>query len=123
MCIKGYTRMNIVTWREESFEFNGQTVVALLRPLKRKHMLTLQPYLSKGKDVDMKDALEAMGEYGDIFTECVKDISGITIDGEAVTPDQLPDETALNPLAWQVVIKLISMSQLKEDDAKNSGGE
>ena len=57
-----------------------------------------------------------------VFTDHVKDITGITINGKAVDVNALCDETCLAYLCMDIVGELGKRSQLNEGEAKNSKG-
>lgn len=124
----------IIKWEKYETEFNGEVVTMNLRPLKRPAMLLLMPYITEAtvrepKSADdmndsdiigvVMDSYKVQGLVGDIFPEHMKDLKGITVNGEPVTPEMFQEEIILNPLVVDIMTKLMNISQLSKEDQKN----
>jgi len=55
----------------------------------------------------------------EIFENHVKNIKGLSIDGQPVTPSQIATEGCLVNLAVDIINQLVSISQLTAQEAKN----
>jgi uncharacterized protein YkuJ len=101
-------------WRREEFEVNGELVDMEMRPLKKGAVFELMAVRQGAAESDV-DAV-----YIKIFDEHVRDIRNLTIDGEAVTNEDIVNEALLMPLCTAMMTRLDSMSVLSKADEKNS---
>jgi hypothetical protein len=111
----------ILDWQEKEFDFKGSKITAELRPLKRRAMMALLPFM-QGGEITNQRALEMQGLAEKIFPDHVRNISGIRINGQPITVEQLNDEMALFSLSTDIIKVLALMSSLQKEDEKNSAG-
>ncbi len=123
-------------WREVSFEFNGDMISMQMRPLKVGEMAILTPLIAevtslvKPKEeltsVDiMKQAassfkIQAAAES--VLKDSVKDIKGFTINGEQPTLEKVCGEAMFITIVGDMIREIFNLSQLKQEDEKNSDG-
>lgn len=57
-----------------------------------------------------------------IFPEHVRNFQGVTVNGEPPTPEQLSEEVIFMGITIEIMMHLITISNLGEGDLKNSSG-
>jgi hypothetical protein len=133
----------IIGWQKFETDFQGQKVSMEVRPLKRWAWFVLQPIFqkmpSKNKDETTEAYLERltsddMGRLtqgsadlqdasAKIFKDHVRNIEGITVNGEPVSFDVMAEEVVFMRLSIEICNKLMEISNIKDGEEKNSGGQ
>jgi len=115
----------LIGWQPYETIFNGSPIKMELRPLRRKAMMLLAPFMELGKETGVKlivDTFELQGIAAQIFPEHVKDIRGITVNGKSIAWEDLTEEAVFCQLVGDIIGQLAVISSLKDSEAKNSGG-
>lgn len=133
----------IIDWEEYETDFKGHEVKMQLRPLKRWASLLLTPIFKVSREAYLenkrkKDNAEVEPEKVTeedinfafnvqeiaikVFPDHVRDVTGITVNKQAITVPILCEESAFGPLCIDIVGELAKRSQLTEPEAKNSKG-
>ena len=115
----------LIGWQKYETTWQGEKVSMEVRPLRRKAMMLLAPYMMISEEKGVKlivDTFELQGLAAQIFPEHVKDIQGITVNGKPVTWEDLAEEAVFCHLVGDIIGQLALISSLKESEAKNSGG-
>lgn len=117
----------LIGWRKFTTEFYDEEISMELLPLKIEGMLKILPLLTEVgavKDGDFlkfaEHSLKIQAAVKGFLPEHVKNIDGITVNGESITPDQLIDESAFCRLVMAVVNELVMRSTITKDESKNS---
>jgi len=124
----------IIGWQKFETKFQGEKITMEVRPFRRKSMMVVLPYLSK-RTPDIKDNMtdeeagkladvgfELQGLAADLLPDSVRNISGITINANPITFDDLAEEPIFLPLVLAIISKIASISTLDQASVKNSGG-
>lgn len=132
----------LIGWQQYKTQFNGAQVTMELRPLTRGAYMAVAPLLEdpnpKKKDESMADYMarltpeekRRMNTDGyklqemirQVGPEHVRNITGLTVNGQPPTFDQLADEVVLSWLVIDIMTRLAVISTLPDVDAKNSDG-
>jgi len=106
----------IIDWEVFQTTFKGEEITMELLPLETKTLLNL------GAVASSSDPSKTMDLIGDIFPGHVRNVKGLTISGETPTPEQFATISKLYPLTTTILTQLGMISQLTEEDVKNSNG-
>jgi len=142
--------LNISTWEDFETTLQGHKIDMELRKLERGAMVAVLPAIQRAtekmdlsspgkkkpskkkdvKEVSAKEIIEYMDVVLDnsdiqdvgaeIFKSHVRNIKGISIDGQPVTPEQLGTESCLVNLAVDIINQLVAISQITKAEVKNS---
>ena len=132
----------VIDWRKYETEFMGEPVSMELRPLKRWAWFELAPLLEnhnpKKEDETAQEYIARLTEderkkmshdseklqelSAKIFPEHVKNIQGITVNGEVPTWEQISEEIIFLNLCVDICGQLAEVSTLTKTDEKNSEG-
>jgi len=102
-----------------------------VRTLKRAAFLVLAGYselfqriseaIETGTPIDVTgDVLDMLGKFEPYAAEHVRNIEGITADGQPLTPEIVFQEGTFYPLAMTIIGQLLSVSSLTRAQEKNS---
>lgn len=120
------------TIKADPLEFNGETVNATLRRIKRKDFMRVLPFLQQvaalretGVKDDSGEAIALTGKLLDELSEAlpgyVVEFSGLVDDeGAAVTLETVLEEAYFLPVAMHLAMQLVSTSAISEDQSGNS---
>jgi len=106
----------IIDWEAWETKFNGETVSMELLPLETQTLLEL------GAVASANDPSKTMGMVVDIFPGHVRNVQGITINGKVPTPEQYASVSRIYVLTTRILTQLGIISQISEEDVKNSNG-
>ena len=124
----------LIGWQPFETGFRGEKVTMEIRPFRRKAMMVVVPYITKGtpeikEHMDEKEigsladsAFELQALAADILPEHVRNIQGITLNGQPLSFEDLAEEPTLLPLTLAIITQIASLSALDSGEAKNSGG-
>ena len=115
----------LIDWQPFETTFRGGKIQMMLRPLRTSAMLKLMPYMQRTNEKEESrialTSMEIQQAGADIFTDHVKDITGLTVNnGQPVTGQILADESIFNALSMEIVARLFEITQLVDDSEKNS---
>lgn len=120
--------MDILTnWERYETQFRGEQITMELLPLQNDAYALiaplLKPYMEATRGDDKIDIAIRMAELTrtaiPIFQGYVRNISGITVNGQPVTPEDFATNLKLSNLALSVISELVMRSVLWEDERKN----
>jgi hypothetical protein len=118
----------LIGWQEFKTEFGGNDVTMELLPLKTSEYKLLSPFMRtydietyEGKVEAAQAAMDMQRRCELIFDRCVRNIQGITVNGEPPTPKQLSEEALLGILAQIIASQLILISSISSVESKNFG--
>jgi hypothetical protein len=114
----------ILDWQKKEFKFKGEVITIELRPLKRKAMIELLPYMTGGS-ITAKTALEMQGIAAKIFPDHIRNIQGlegVTIEGRPVTIEDLSEEMTFFNLTTDIIKALAEVSSLDKVSEGNLNG-
>lgn len=121
--------MDITIWQTYKTTLAGQPVVMQLRSLKRGAALKLFPMMEKMGAIDDGESvriaitsMELQELAAEILPEHVKNLEGFTVDGAAPSIELITEEAIFSPLVTEIIGRLFTISQLTEEDVKNSDG-
>lgn len=134
----------IIDWQSftPTTKIRGETISAEVRPLKNWAWLELLPLMEK---LTLKKEGETTKDYlarltpaeksnleresisiqrlaKTIFKDHVRNFQGITVNGQPPTPEQLSEEVIFMGVTVEIMVYLITISNLGEEDVKNSNG-
>jgi hypothetical protein len=111
----------IIGWQRYETQFRGEVITMELYPLKVEHYLMLSPFMKKFDDRDeaTRNALSLQQAGLPIIKEYVRDIKGLTINGEVPTPELLATEAKLAFITLNILQELFMRSTLMKDEEKN----
>jgi hypothetical protein len=120
--------IELTTWRTEEFEFQDEKILMELKPLTNESYIELSPYIDsegdEGSDGEKSVKLfKTVVGVKETLKKHVKNIGGISIDGEVLTVDELCNMPMLLSLASEVINRLCEISSFSREDEKNSDGE
>jgi len=114
----------LIDWVPFETEFMGDKVTCELRRLKSEAFMKLAPYMKLAGEEDAIKITVSMFEMQQLvpslFPEHVRNLQGITINGEIPTLDQLSEESVLVELVFDIIGELAKISRVSEGEAKNS---
>lgn len=117
----------LIGWQPYETKFGGAPVTMELRPLKVPAMVKLMPYINRIGDAkgDMlklsMNTMEMQALAVAVFPDAVRAIDGVTVNGQAVTSEQMAEEVVFSALVGDIFAELIGRSQLSGAEEKNSG--
>ena len=121
----------VIIWQKYQTTFRGAPVSMELRPLRRDGMLAVLPFFSATEDhgeteaernIKLTIAAGALQEKIKPFIgQSVRNIEGLTVNGEPMNLDHLTDEFIFIDLFTAVISELFTRSALSRADEKNSG--
>jgi hypothetical protein len=113
----------LISWKKYETKFKGETITMELLPLKVEGYSLLSPYMRKygsdEREQATQNALDLQAASTEILRTYVRNIKGITINGEAPTPDILSTEIRLTGLVMDIIQTLIMRSLIGEGEEKN----
>jgi len=132
----------IIDWQTFSTEFADGEISMELRPLKSYAMFMLSPYLDNPNPKLKEESVEEYtarlsGEdkarlllnsqkiqelSSKIFPDHVRNIQGVTVNGQPLTIEQIATEVVFLQLSVEICGQLASISRLTKEDEKNSRG-
>jgi len=114
----------LIDWVPYETEFMDDKITCELRPLKSAAFMKLAPYMRLGGEEDTVKITVSMFEMQQLvpslFPEHVRELKGITINGQEVTIEQLAEESALVELVFDIIGQLAMISRIARGDVKNS---
>lgn len=114
----------LIGWQPYETEFRGAKVTMELLPLKVDTYKIITPYMVKFDEDQKKEAelngLELQSKALLVFKDHVKDISGITINGEPVTAEMLATQIKLSHLSHDILRELTARTLIDRVQEKNS---
>lgn len=117
----------------DTFEFDGDTITVVMHRLKRKHALKLAPHIKYDEQgevsLSLSENLELLDMAVPIIKEHLKDLSGLTIEGEELVVEgskpnnsalyeMVLEETYFITLLGELLSTLMEHSFVGEDKAK-----
>ena len=113
----------LIGWEPYETEFRGAKVTMNLLPLKVDTYKVVTPYMVKFEKDQKKEAelnaLELQEKALPVFTNHVKDISGLTINGEPITAEMLSAQIKLSHLAQDILRELTARTLIEKGQEKN----
>jgi len=114
----------LIDWVPYEFEFMGDKATCEVRRLKSEAFMKLAPYMKLAGEEDAVKITVSMFEMQQlvplIFPDHVRNLQGITINGQPPTTQQLSEEPVLVDVVFDIVTELITLSRIGKDEAKNS---
>ena len=114
-----------IDWKKEEFDFMGEKVTAIIRPLKSTAFNLALPFFqtidpSMGEEEAVKRTFEMQALAKDIFPEHLQDyIEGVQINNAPVTVEQLSEEAMLSTLTIMILTKMMEITRPDEESEKN----
>jgi hypothetical protein len=111
----------LIGWQAYETEFLGDKVTMELLPLKNDTYRIVSPYMKKYESNEEITAacLEMQGKTLPIIERHVRNIKGVTVNGEPPTPEMLSQEVNLAMLTQDIVQELVVRSLLTKGEVKN----
>jgi hypothetical protein len=99
-------------WYPFETTFEGDKVKMFLGDLRPGQAEIIKPYMRQYGDLDEagRQGLELIEKVRPILRETVMDITGVTVNGAPVTPEDLCTCVALTTLCWDVIFELFLRS-------------
>jgi len=114
----------LIDWVPYEFEFMGDKVTCELRRLKSEAFMKLAPYMKLAGEEDAVKITVSMFEMQQLvpslFPGHVRNLQGITINGQPPTIEQLSEESVLVELVFDIIGEMAKISRISEGDVKNS---
>ena len=113
-----------ISWQAWETEFRGEKITMELRPLKTKAMLLLMPYLGSTQNPEQagRASMEMAQLAPQIFPEHVRNLQGLTINGQPPTWEIMAEELMFTALIVEIMAQLASISAVSEEEQKNFTG-
>ena len=126
----------LIGWQKFEKQIQGAAVSYEVRSLKRDAFLALIPYITDAQE--FKDGLDDLSDRAKIIKiasaslelqklvepfieDHVRNITGITLNGQPVKPVQLAQEAVLSNICTTIIGDLFTISTVTEVQEKNSG--
>jgi hypothetical protein len=120
--------INLTSWERVEFDFRGEKVYMEIRGLYNDEYALVAPFMEQAgaqKDVtqeQMAQNLKSLSELQPIFSSAVRNIEGITDEGEAFKPEMLARRMDVFSLAFDVILEIVNKSMLTVKEKNSSGG-
>jgi hypothetical protein len=109
----------IIKWEPCEIEIGAHKISMELLPLSREKMIALVPYMKRNDDSALVDAYKMQGEAKPILAGNMRNLRGLTINGEEPSIETLCSESVCCGIVAKILTELVVRSSLKEDEAKN----
>ena len=100
-------------WQRFEFDINGETVAAELHPMKMGAIFALMRVNAEKPD---DSQIEVMAS---IFSDYVRNLENLTVNGQPLKPEEIPQYPQLMGFCGEVMAKLTEISNLVKADEKN----
>lgn len=105
----------------EVFEFDGDTVKVTFNGLKRKHIITLSPYMSEDANtISFQDQVKFAEAAATFMPEIITKIEGLNdADGNPIPLETMLSETYFTRLVSDIMTSILTHSFLKGEETGN----
>ena len=108
-------------------EFEGDTVSMRIKPLKRKHMMELAPFMPEDNDADNMGTLDSMNMLdlgAKMLPGYLEDFKGLKDDeGNALAVEDIVEEMYFLNLVSEIMTEVFQISGMSPKSAENSQGQ
>lgn len=129
----------LIGWQNYETEYKEKTVTMQLRSLKRDAHMVLVSHMDvfktlaqkarmaikkKAKTIDInpedtRKMSKLLDDFAPFFPKYVRNIEGITINGQPPTPEMIFDEAVFSSLVTDIISQLTVITALSQADEKN----